>query len=333
MPEEAPRPPWSEEQWADLQQLVQTAARKARVASSFLPLHGPLAPGQTTVPALDMSHPKLAQDERQRGEAPERLDIDSGKTRRLITIASEVYLKTQQAEDPELAAARDMLGRTANVIGRLEDAIIFNGLPDACESVEPKIYTIDGREPAKYRALYDDGRDRIAGLLSSATTTIKRKGGEVSGEELVKGVVAAIQELEDAGHYGPFACVLSHDLYLVANTPNKDSMVLPSDRITPFLNGPLLRSSTITEDRGVVIALAAAPIDLVIASDIHVSFLQLSLEPRYVLRVSERFVLRMKQPDAVRVLEVEEERGEDNGTEQPRVDLNAESNSGNESGR
>jgi uncharacterized linocin/CFP29 family protein len=44
--------------------------------------------------------------------------------------------------------------------------------------------------------------------------------------------------------------------------------------------------------------LAGSPIDLVVASDVHVSYVQLTLEPRYVLRVSERFVLRMKQPDA-----------------------------------
>jgi uncharacterized linocin/CFP29 family protein len=317
MSEEALRPPWSEEQWADLQQLVQTAARKARVASSFLPLHGPLAPGQTTVPALGMSHPGLKKEVRQRGEAPERLDIDSGKTLRLITIASEVYLTTQQAEDPELAAARDMLGRTANVIGRLEDAIIFNGLPDGAEMVDPKVYTIDGDDPAVYKE--DPPPDpppiSVNGLLASPAKLEEPipPTDPVSGDELMKAVVKAIEKLEKEGHYGPFAGVLSNALYLAANTPNQNSMVLPSDRITPFLNGPLLRSSTITGDRGVVVALAAAPIDLVVASDVHLSFLQRSLEPRYVLRVSERFRLRMKQSEAVCRLEVKDVKGAGNG--------------------
>jgi hypothetical protein len=71
----------------------------------------------------------------------------------------------------------------------------------------------------------------------------------------------------------------------------------------PFLDGgPFLRSSVVPKNLGVIVALAGSPIDLVVASDVHVQFLQLSLEPRYILRVSERFVLRMKQPEARFVL-------------------------------
>jgi uncharacterized linocin/CFP29 family protein len=200
-----------------------------------------------------------------------------------------------------------MLGRTANVIGRLEDTIIFNGLPDGSDMVEPDIYTIDGKDSAAYKDQHRPpiNRPPINGLLASPgkiEAPIKPARKVVSGDELMTAVVDAIQTLEKGGHYGPFACVLSNALYLAANTPNPNSMVLPSDRITPFLNGPLLRSSTITGDQGVVVALAAAPIDLVVASDVHLSFLQRSLEPRYVLRVSERFRLRMKQPTAVCLL-------------------------------
>ena len=108
------------------------------------------------------------------------------------------------------------------------------------------------------------------------------------------------------GHYGPFACVLGNDLYRGVISPDRNSLVLPSDRIIPFLDGgPLLRASTVPRNRGVVVAMAGTPIDLVIAKDVHVSFLQRSLEPRYVLRVSERFVLRIKQPDAIYQLELD----------------------------
>ena len=117
--------PWSAEQWAELQQLVQNSARKARIASSFLPLHGPLPPGQATVPALSMA-PELLGN-LQRGEINQRLEIDEGRTLRLTTIACDVYVTSVQAEDPSLAAVRDLLARAADVIGRLEDAIVFNG--------------------------------------------------------------------------------------------------------------------------------------------------------------------------------------------------------------
>jgi uncharacterized linocin/CFP29 family protein len=59
------------------------------------------------------------------------------------------------------------------------------------------------------------------------------------------------------------------------------------------------------EGEGVIVASAGAPIDLVVGTDVHVSYLQRSTEPRYVLRVSERVVLRLKQPQAVAHLVLE----------------------------
>ena len=149
------------------------------------------------------------------------------------------------------------------------------------------------------------GQER-PGLLNAGALHqgVRAADHEGRGEALVEAVVASIQALEERGHYGPFACVLGRQLYEAANTPNH-SLVLPSDRITPFLDGPLLRSSTIPSDQGVVVSLAGAPIELVIGNDIAVSFLQRSLEPKYVLRVSERFVARFKQPDATCRLHLE----------------------------
>jgi uncharacterized linocin/CFP29 family protein len=289
--------PWSDEQWAAVQRTVQDSARKARVAASFLPLVGPLPPGQASVSALPMGHRPL---DRYRGEAPERLEVDDGQTLRLTTIACEVYLKTQQAEDPELAAAFQMLGRAADVIGRLEDAIVFNGQPNPNEApqvdgqlVQPEIYTV--RNGQHHDGLVTGPPDEV----------VEWEGGRSGyGESLVGAAVGAVATLEGNGHYGPFACVLGHELYRAANTPSRRSLVLPSDRIVPFLDGgPLRRSSVVPKRLGVIVALGGSPIDLVVASDVHVRFLQLSVEPRYVLRVSERFVLRIKQPQALFVLE------------------------------
>lgn len=292
MPDD-PRLPWTDEQWATMQRIVQDSARKARVASSFLPLIGPLPPGQASVPALRLDQPDLPQ--RLPGEARMRLEIDDGETLKLTTIACEVYLRTQQAEDPDLASAKQMLGRAADIIGRLEDAIVFNGLTRQDEppkiddelAVKPKVYTVRG--------------PRQAGLLDTEDVECTEPVEHLAegGGHLVNAVASGVHRLESLGHYGPFACVLGHTLYKAANTPNEGSLVLPSDRIVPFLDGgPLRRSSVVPPDRGVIIALAGSPIDLVVACDVHLKYLQLSLEPRYVLRVSERFVLRMKQPTA-----------------------------------
>ncbi len=39
-----PQVPWTDEQWARVNQVVQEEARRARVAATFLPLYGPLPP-------------------------------------------------------------------------------------------------------------------------------------------------------------------------------------------------------------------------------------------------------------------------------------------------
>jgi uncharacterized linocin/CFP29 family protein len=289
------RLPWTDEQWAAVQRMVQDAANRARVASSFLPLVGPLAPGQATVPALRMTDEPL---DDWRGLAKQRLEVDDGATLQLTTISCNVYLTTLEAEDPELAAAHQMLGRAADIIGRLEDAIVFNGQSVANDPprfagtpvVVPEIYTVRGHHA---HGLLKNAR------LSEPVTTVAGYGYSNS---LVDAVVAAIQQLEMHGHYGPFVCVLGHEFFRAANTPNPNSLVLPSDRIVPFLDRPLLRSSTVPLECGVVVALSGSPVDLVVASDVHVTYLHLSVEPRHVLRVSERFVLRIKQPTAVCVL-------------------------------
>ena len=103
---------------------------------------------------------------------------------------------------------------------------------------------------------------------------------------LVSGIAEAIGRLEATGHFGPFAVVLDQQLFLVAQTPSP-SLVLPQDRITPFLGGgPLLRSSTLNAGiawNGVVVALGGAPVELVVATDVCVQFLQLTAVPRIPL--------------------------------------------------
>ena len=94
--------------------------------------------------------------------------------------------------------------------------------------------------------------------------------------------------------------MLGQQLFVVAQTPEPGSLVLPQDRIIPFLGGgPLLRSSTLDGSAGVVVALGGAPIELVVATDMNLQFLQVSAEPVFLFRVSEKIALRIREPDAI----------------------------------
>ena len=123
------------------------------------------------------------------------------------------------------------------------------------------------------------------------------------GELLVRAVSKSIGNLEGQGHFGPFAVVLGQELFAAAETPSPGSLVLPQDRIIPFLGGgSFLRSSALDDWTGMVVALGGAPVDLVVATDISLNFLEVTSEPTFVFRVFEKIVLRIKQREAIRGL-------------------------------
>jgi len=97
--------------------------------------------------------------------------------------------------------------------------------------------------------------------------------------------------------------VLGQGLFLVAQTPDVGSLVMPQDRIIPFLGGgPLLRSSTLDAldgFSGVVVALGGAPVELVVATDMSLQFIQVTNDPVFIFRVYEKIALRIREPEAI----------------------------------
>ena len=51
-----PQVPWTEEQWARVNQAIQEEAQRARVAATFLPLYGPLPPDTDFVRSGDIPY-------------------------------------------------------------------------------------------------------------------------------------------------------------------------------------------------------------------------------------------------------------------------------------
>jgi len=298
MTSNSPQVPWTEEQWALVTQTVQKEASRARVAASFLPLYGPLPPDTDFVRADTLGYeerPGIVPPEK-----PKRMFVDDKTTLPLSTLHVKVWLRGAQVADPNLTSALQMFRRAANVLARLEDAIVFRGQvgrdkgpPDGSMPDTNQIWGVSGG--AEYRGLFFD---------PLPLPNVSKVPPEPIGSALVQQVTDRIGRLERKGHLGPFAVVLGEDLFAEAQTPSS-SFVLPSDRIIPFLGGgPLLRSSTLDKDRGVVVALGGAPIDLVVATDLSVNFLQISTDPYFVFRVYEKIVLRIKEEGAIEPLQI-----------------------------
>jgi uncharacterized linocin/CFP29 family protein len=310
---------WTEEQWNRICATVTEEAQKARVAAQALPVCGPEDPSTVAVPTFRLqpqANQTLASHLPQpAGPAPpglpptdllypvSRLAVDSDPTLYINSIAVNVQLRGHEMADPELRAGLTMFRRAANILARVEDALIFNGRP---APNAPPGFGVRGI-PNVYQ-IHGDGL--AAGIFVPLPWMPNRRIGvrlrppappALRGDMVVDAVVKAIDVLEQAGQLGPYACFLANDLFEDICRPTP-SLVLPRDRILPFLLGPLLRSSTIVPSMGVVVALSASPVELVVASDIGVRFLQTTTEPRYVFRVSERVALRIKEDEAIAII-------------------------------
>ena len=294
---------WTDDQWNMVQQTVRDEANKVRVAASYLPRNGPWGSDTDSVPTQDFfdnqANPLPLPD-----GPPNRLAVDDRTTRPLTTISVNVQIRNSQMAQPDLSSALSMFRRAANIIGRIEDWLIFRGQNSANPfnnkqfvTPLPNVFTISGG--TIWRGLLN-----TATLLGSPPVSFTGAYNLLDGtlayspETFVRDITKGISHLEEGGYLGPFALVLSTELFELAHTPT-NSLVMPSDRIKPFLNGPLLRSSTIRPWFGILMSMAGDPVDLVLASDISVKPIQVTMEPRHVYRVSERFTLRIKQPKAL----------------------------------
>lgn len=304
---------WTDQQWNRISSVVAEEAQKARVAAQILPLVGPVDP--TTVAVAPYTLTARPNPNAVSARAPQyRLTVDSDPNLFLTQIAVNVPLRTREAADPDLTAALGMFRRAANYIARIEDALIFNGragphqLPPFGGTGIPNVVQITG----------DGAVDGIFSFIGPwggrALINVNAipAAGLVLGDQVVTAIVQAINRLDANGQLGPYSCVLSPHLFEAICTPNAN-LVLPRDRILPFLQGPLLRSSAIfqgpqaqmpvTVAWGVVIATSGNPVELVVAHEIGVRYLQTTEEPRLVFRISERVALRIKEPQSIAQLQ------------------------------
>ena len=288
-----PQVPWTDEQWGRVNQVIQEEAKRARVAATFLPLYGPLSADSDFIRKQEIRYPPLG--------VAGRLDIDDRDTMRLATLQVIVPVRNAQMADPEMSSVLALFRRAVNAVARLEDAVVFRGLASGGSAPQggvvglPVIWQITGALAAE-------------GLWSRAATRprwlkIEFRPPLTRSNRLVTAVSTAIGRLEGRGQFGPFATVLGQRLFAVAQTPDPGSLVLPQDRIIPFLGGgPLLRSSTLDDFggySGMVVALGGAPLELVIATDVFLQFLQVTDQPAFLFRLSEKIALRIREPDAI----------------------------------
>ncbi len=282
--------PWGDAEWSRVRQIVHDEAMRARVAASFLPLYGPLQGGAETA-TLN----RLEVRNSDRPGTPGMLEVNDRTTKPFVSVSVNVHLKNHMLADPELLAATALFRRAAGIVARVEDAVLFNGKKGSgdllgADGIE-KVYHVS--DSGEYEGISAEERHHV---------TVARGSKDEQGPNVFRAVVQAVLDLEMSGYHRPFAVVLAHDLFGEIHEPIPKSMVLPRDGIPPIIEGPLVRSSSLPLGTGLVISLQGDPVEIVVPSDISVRYLQATLEGSHVFRVSQRFLLRVKDGRAIAVL-------------------------------
>jgi uncharacterized linocin/CFP29 family protein len=317
---------WTEDNWNRICTTVTEEAQKARVAANVLPCVGPENPTTVAMPNFSLEYRALATPNNQ---ATKKLVTNSDPELYLTRVGVNIELRSHEAADPTLNAALGMFRRAANVIARVEDALLFYGRRNTAITPTPAS-ALNAPRLSIIPPIYDFTNDRhnVPGIFpyrmgpsvyeptpSAKNPPLKRgvllaptvdkafqatalQGIGALGDGVVNAIIAAINSVEGNGYPGPFACVLGSRLFEAICTP-APSLVLPRDRVLPFVQGPLVRSSAIDKNAGVVISLAGSPVEVVMASDLKPRFLQQTENGRLAFRVSEKVAVRVKDAGSV----------------------------------
>src|SRR6476620_2588244 len=197
-----PQVPWTDEQWARVNKAVQEEASRVRIAATFLPLLGPL-PGDT-----DFVRKELI--------LPDAITIQDRDVIQLATLQVRVTVRGAQMADPEMTSVLALFRRAANVLARLEDAVVFRGLEEdaAYNATFPGQYRfappIDVGPPFPNRVWEITGGQVSPGLWRHRAAQHVAgipQAANIQGPprlDLVVAIADAIGRLEAQGHFGPF---------------------------------------------------------------------------------------------------------------------------------
>ncbi len=278
--------PLTAEEWARLDELVIQVARKMLVGRRFLPLCGPLGAGMQTVGLDTYTWSKGC--------------IHYGGTdpctHEACTVGCEPIALTERRYLPlpllhkdfrlswrDIAAARQTntplglfpAGAAAAAVAAAEDELIF----------------------------YGSETHGLPGLLTAAGRQVALGDWGKAGAAF-ENVAAAREVLFKDGFYGPYALVLSADLYTIAQRIMPNIGRLEVQFLGDLATAGVFQTPVLPARTGLLLSVGSENVDLAVAQD----FITAYLGPErmdHLFRVLESLVLRIKRPAAVCLLKGE----------------------------
>jgi uncharacterized linocin/CFP29 family protein len=264
--------PLTEAQWQEIDRIAIERARAALVGRRVVPVAGPFGAGVLAVP-----------DDRLEGTARGRIDLlgqeeDAVRIERREVIALALIYKDFWLHWRDLDAnlrfgqplPASQVAAAASACAQAEDDLVFNGSDTLGE---PGLLTVAGRQTLPLGDWGQVGR---------------------GFEDVVEG----IRVLTEAGFVGPYALVLSPQLYAQLNRIFANTGVLEIEQVEKLVRHGVYRSAVLPEPSAVLLETGAQNADLAIGLDLAVAFIE-SVNMNHRLRVVESVALRIKRPAAI----------------------------------
>ncbi|MCQ6282200.1 family 1 encapsulin nanocompartment shell protein [Bacillus sp. EB600] len=263
----------------DLERLEQTvieAARKQLVGRRFIELYGPLGRGvQSIFNDIFMENYEAKMDFQ--GSFDPEIETSKRVNYTIPMLYKDFVLYWRDLEQAKVLNILNDFSPAANAardVAILEDQMIFHG---SKEFDIPGLMNVKGRLTHLIGEWYESGN-------------------------AFQDVVEARSKLIEMNQNGPFALVLSPELYSLLHRVHKDTNVLEIEHVRELVTDGVFQSPVLKGKTGVLVNTGRNTLDLAISEDLETAYLG-DEGMNHPFRVYETAVLRIKRPSAICTLE------------------------------
>jgi uncharacterized linocin/CFP29 family protein len=269
--------PLTETEWSKIDEAVVNTARRMLVGRRVIEVLGPMGPGVYTIPYSIFSGTSSTGIDMV-GEQEDFIVAPSSRaTTSVPMLYKDFRIMWRDVEaDRHMGLPLDVstAAVAANYVAVQEDNLIFNG----------------NKELGQVGLLNVQGRK-----------TVKISNWDEPGSALAD-AVKAVSALSEAGHYGPYAMVVSPLLFGRMVRVYGNTGMLELDQVKALITGGVYYSNTISGNKAVVLATGGHNVNLAVGQDMTTSYMG-AANMNHTFRVLETAALLVRRPDAICTVE------------------------------
>ena len=256
--------------WSKIDAAVVKAARDIMTGRRFLQVFGPLGIGVGEITIDD-------------ADAVEEVEQDG-----IITTAGRKYAEIPTLYEGFTLLSKDM--ERADKAGYPTDLSKAMAAAETCALKEEKLIYF-GNEKLGYE-----------GLLTAKGVNKMAKKDWSTGENAFSDISAAVAMLAEKGLYGPYALVMSTDLYMQLQRLQPGTGLLEIERVSKLVNGRVYKAPVLGKGKAALVCSDSRNMDLVIGQDMATAYLE-QKDLNHSFRVLETILPRIKRKQAIVVFE------------------------------